>query len=399
MDGSQQTSLMLPFGICFGLLAGTIASLVFVIGLVVGSLSTAMYLVRFKTWLGTKAAPKGNSYQSKCYYKDLSDSHLIPSPPPIGGIVPDTTVDPFPPWPKPDFREPDTGADTKSFHDFCGTRRPSLGPYGDPFAGIGLPRARPKKKQADYPWKYPDDTQPAGDLAIPKTPENEVFDPFSNLGRDCGTTSLKPKGPLGSKPFADLDRYPPLSGGIKPFPNVETYAPPPAPPPPAQPEGGFMHDPFANLKPPPPMPESFLSDPFADIGVGKIRKKNSITSSRSGHQECCCCCEKKAKHSRSSDEDDDGSTISSKTSLTTEDKDLEIVDAVPKIKVLPDLGNLSDVHASVKEIFTPPSTVEAADIVPSPPSPVADQKIDDRKKLINDVVQTLQALLQEVQER
>lgn len=402
MDGSQQTSLMLPFGICFGLLAGTIASLVFVIGLVIGGLSTTMYLVRFKTWLGTKAAPKGSHHRSKSYQyaktaveektkkskkgsKKLSDSHPIPSPPPTpptGGIKPDTTFDPFRPWPKPDFREPETSAEAKPFPDFCGSRRPSLGPYGDPFAGIGIPRAKQKRRQTGYGCAFPDDREPTGDVGIPKTPENEALDPFSNLGKGCGTTTLKPGGPPGFKPFPDIDRYPPLSGSIKPFPDVETYPPPPAPPPPAHPEADFMHDPFANLKPPPPMPESFLTDPFAGIDLGKIGKKKSSTSSRSGHQECCCCCEKKSKHSKTAAEDDDGSTISSKSSLATEDKDLEILDAVPKIKVLPDLGNLSDVNASVKEILTPPSTVDAAELMPSPESVATGHKSDDRKKLM-----------------
>ncbi|KXT15307.1 hypothetical protein AC579_2808 [Pseudocercospora musae] len=402
MDDSQQTSLMLPFGICFGLLAGTIASLVFVIGLVVGGLSTAMYLVRFKSWLGTKAAPKEEkSKKSNKGIKDVTDPSPIPSPPPpTSGIEPDTTTfDPFRPWQKSDdLRDSDPCGEAKAFPDFYGTRRRSLGAYKDPFAGMGMPKAKPRKKQTDYAWEFPGDPEPNGDsVGPPKTPENETLDPFSNLGQGCGT--LKSRGPLGYKPFPDLDRYPPLSGDIKPFPDVETY-PPPLP---AQPGADILHDPFANLKPPPPMPESFLPDPFAGIDLGKIGRKKSVTSSRPGHQECCCCCcrdKKEARHSKTADEDDDGSTISTKSSLTTEDRDLEMVEgATRKIKVLRDLGNLSGVDASTKEIVTPPSTVDAAEIVRSPESTVGGQKSDDRKKLINAAVQSLQALLQEVQGR
>ncbi|EME81400.1 uncharacterized protein MYCFIDRAFT_81462, partial [Pseudocercospora fijiensis CIRAD86] len=287
MDGSQQISIMLPFGICFGLLAGTIASLVFVIGLVVGGLSTAMYLVRFKNWMGTKPGPKDErNKKSKKGSNDAIDSPPIPLPPATtNGHEPNPPSSPFRPWARPVLRETDDGSGLKPYPNMCGTtlRPPSPRLYGDPFAGMGLPRPRPKKKkkQEGCTW-FPDDPEPAtGDAGIPKTPdENEMFDPFYNLGR--GPT-FKPRGPLGATKFADVETYPPPSDGIKHF----TERPPLSAPPPPQPKDSFMHNPFADMKPPPAAsPISDILDTFDFDALDKMDRKKSIQVLKAVYMNC-----------------------------------------------------------------------------------------------------------------
>lgn len=215
--------------------------------------------------------------------------------------------------------------------------------FVDPFAGIVFPKT-PKKssKYPSYGNRYPNIPLSPPTRAL-KTPEKQYEDPFSHLGR----------------------------------PDYMAPAPPRAPA--AGTASSFSYDPFASGKLPPD-PEPAYGDPFAGMKFSNLGQGDRLKfdDKSEANLQSCICCERGVRPDKT--EYVDNSTTLSKSSIDEEDEKLGFVDVLSKVKVMPQLGNLAVQSRPGKDILTPPSSVDAAEVVPLSDQEAAEKKAAEKKK-------------------